>query len=288
MSKSTSTPVLHAVIVGGGPAGLQAALTLGRMHRPTVLFDSGEYRNAAVAHAHNLLTHDGRPPAELRALGRAELTAYTSVQVRDEGVELIERHDDEFVVRTHTGDEVRAKTVILATGMRDELPPIEGLAQEWGNRVAQCPFCHGHEYAGQEIAVVGVGMHAQMISGMLGPIASGITVIDPAELVKVDSHHDALTLTLSDGRSISVAGLFVAAVGHQRAPFGEQLGCRLLDTGCLEIDPMGATTVPGVYAAGDLAHIAAVPGPMVSLAAAIAAGQLAAVSTIRASLPRQP
>lgn len=284
MSKSTSSPLVHAVIVGGGPAGLQAALTLGRMHRTTVLFDSGEYRNATVTHVHNLLTHDGRPPAELRALGRAELAAYASVQVRDEGVESITRLDDEFIVRTLAGDEVRASTVILATGMRDALPPIPGLAEEWGHRVAQCPFCHGHEFAGQELAVVGVGMHSQMISGMLGPIASGITVIDPADLVRVDSRPEGLTLELADGRALPVAGAFIAAVGHQRAPFGEQLGCRMLDSGCLEIDAMGSTSVAGVYAAGDLAHVAALPGPMVSLAAAIAAGQLAAASSIRTSL----
>lgn len=283
MHNSDSLPAVHAVVVGGGPAGLQAALTLGRMHRSTVLFDSGEYRNATVDHAHNLLTNDGRSPAELRAIARNELAAYDSVELRDEAVLSIARDGDGFVVET-AGEPLRARTVVLATGMRDELPPIPGLAAQWGRRVAQCPFCHGHEFAGQPIAILGSGQHAEMIGGMLRPIVSEFTVVDPMAVARVDGTPSGLTLRLDDGSALDVAGVFVAATSTQRAPFAAQLGCAVLESGCVEVDAMGATSVPGVYAAGDMAHTAALPGPMVSLAAAIASGQLAGASSVRDSV----
>ena len=107
-----------AIVIGGGPAGLQAALTLGRMHRRVLLLDSGEYRNATVEHAHNLLTNDGRDPAELRALARAELREYTTVEVRQDAVESVSGIAGDFSVTTAHGTE-RARRLILATGVRD-------------------------------------------------------------------------------------------------------------------------------------------------------------------------
>lgn len=284
MSNSDSLTRYHAVVVGGGPAGLQAALTLGRMHRRTLLFDSGEYRNATVQHAHNLIGHDGRAPAELRAIARDELRAYADVELRDVGVRSIEADGEGFVVSTADGERVGARTIVLATGMRDALPAIPGLAEEWGGRVAQCPFCHGHEYSGLPIAVLGTGAHATMIAGMLDPIVSEITVVDPAALERVTARADGLDLSVTGGGVVTASGIFVAATSTQRAPFAEQLGCRLLESGCVEVDALGRTSVAGVYAAGDMAHVAALPGPMVSLAAAIASGQLAGAGSVRDAL----
>jgi thioredoxin reductase len=284
MSNSDSSKRYHAVVVGGGPAGLQAALTLGRMHRPTVMFDSGEYRNATVQHAHNLIGHDGRAPAGLRGIARDELRAYADVELRDIGVRSIDVDAGGFVVTTADGARVSTRTIVLATGMRDALPPIPGLAEEWGGRVAQCPFCHGHEYSGLPIAVLGSGAHAAMIAGMLDPIVSEITILDPAVLERVTPRPDGLDLLITDGSIVAASGIFVAATSTQRAPFAEQLGCRLLESGCVEVDALGRTSVAGVYAAGDMAHVAALPGPMVSLAAAIASGQLAGAGSVRDAL----
>lgn len=285
MSNSESLSSYHAVVVGGGPAGLQAALTLGRMHRRTALFDSGEYRNATVAHAHNLLTNDGRSPADLRAIGRDELREYTAVELLDTAVRSIapEGEGTGFVVTT-PDTTLHARTIVLATGMRDELPPIPGLAEEWGRGVAQCPFCHGHELSGLPIAVLGEGVHAAMISALLAPVASKITVVDPADVVRVERRADVLDLRLADGGTVTASGVFVGAASTQRAPFAAQLGCRMLESGCVEIDALGRTSVPGVYAAGDMAHVAALPNAMVSLAAAIASGQLAGAGSVRDSL----
>ncbi|MGA7148949.1 MAG: NAD(P)/FAD-dependent oxidoreductase [Microbacterium sp.] len=270
-----------AIVIGGGPAGLQAALTLGRMHRTVLLVDSGDYRNGTVEHAHNLLTNDGVAPADLRGRARAELSQYPTVEVRDAAVETVTPADEGFTVTLAEGAQEHAARVILATGMRDELPAIPGLAQEWGRRVAQCPFCHGHEFADQPVAVAIAGEHAQMIRLMLDPVVSEVAVIDPADLAGVESQPDGLLLRMSNDSTRAVAGMFIGATARQRAPFAERLGCRVLASGGIEIDEFGRTSVPGVYAGGDMAHAATAPGPMVSLAAAIAAGQLAAVAVVR-------
>jgi thioredoxin reductase len=268
------------IVIGGGPAGLQAALTIGRMHRDVLLLDSGEYRNATVDHAHNLITNDGRSPAELRRLAREELAAYPTVEVRTVTVTAASGALGDFAVATAEGTE-HARRLVLATGMRDELPAVPGLAQQWGRRVAQCPFCHGHEFAGERVAILIEGDHGLMIERMLRPVVASALIVRPADLAEVAEVGGGLELTYADGRVERVAGVFTAAAASQRAPFAAQLGCAHLPGGGVEVDPLGRTTVPGVYAGGDMAHVATVPGPMVSLAAAIASGQLAGASAVR-------
>lgn len=267
-------------VIGGGPAGLQAALTIGRMHRSVLLLDSGEYRNATVEHSHNLLTNDGRSPAELRRIAREELAAYDTVEVRTTAVTAVSGTLGDFEVVTADGVE-RAARLVLATGMRDELPPVPGLAEQWGRLVAQCPFCHGHEFAGRRVGILIDGEHAGMIERMLRPVVASAFIARPADVALVTEIDGGLELSLADGSVEHVAGVFTASTATQRAPFGDQLGCGALASGGVEIDAMGRTTVPGVYAGGDMAHVAAVPGPMVSLAAAIASGQLAGASAVR-------
>lgn len=268
------------IVIGGGPAGLQAALTIGRMHRDVLLLDSGEYRNATVDHAHNLITNDGRSPAELRRLAREELAAYPTVEVRTTTVAAASGALGDFAVATAEGTE-HARRLVLATGMRDELPAVPGLAQQWGRRVAQCPFCHGHEFSGERVAILIEGDHGLMIERMLRPVVASALIVRPADLAEVTEVGGGLELTYADGRVERVAGVFTAATASQRAPFAAQLGCAHLPGGGVEVDPLGRTTVPGVYAGGDMAHLATVPGPMVSLAAAIASGQLAGASAVR-------
>ena len=270
-----------AIVIGGGPAGLQAALTIGRMHRQVLLLDSGEYRNATVSHAHNLVTNDGRDPAELRAIARAELAAYPTVEVRTAAVETVSGALGDFRVTLDDGTIEQSRRLLLATGMRDELPAVPGLREHWGRTVAQCPFCHGHEFAGRRVAILVDGEHGEMIGRMLQPVVASALIVPPAQVARVAERGDGLDLTLADGTTEHVAGIFTAATAHQRAPFAEQLGCGILPGGGVEIDALGRTTVPGVYAAGDMAHTSAVPGPLVSLAAALAAGQRAAASVVR-------
>lgn len=287
------------IVLGGGPAGLQAALTLGRVHRSVLLLDSGAYRNEAAPHLHNFLTRDGTPPAELRAAARAELAAYDTVTVRSVAATAIEPDGDGF--RTEVGDEaVRSRGVVLATGVRDTLPAKPGLTELWGTVAAHCPFCHGHEYAGSPVAVLGGGAAAGHLSRLMSPIAAGVTVLADGAPLEADLPADVTvrpepvtgfarsaagaTVTFADHTTEEYGGVLVTTVLGQAAPFAEQLGLRMLPSGCVEVDPMGRTSLPGVHAAGDMAHVAALPMPMASVLVAAASGQVAAAAMVAALL----
>lgn len=295
-----------AIVIGAGPAGLQAALTLGRMHRSALLLDSGEYRNGTVLHMHNMIGEDGTPPAELRARARRELTAYDTVEVRDDAAQRIDGTEAEgFRVTLADDTVVEGRRVVLATGIADDLPDVPGLQSLWGLTAFSCPFCDGHEHAGKPIAIVGAAPRALHLIGLLGRIVDGITVVpvgaafadeDRALLegsgatvssapVDAVEAHDGGVLVHTAAGDIAVAGVFVAAASmRQRAPFAADLGLRMLESGSIEIDEFGRTSVPGVYAAGDLAHRATLPGPMASVLLAAGAGQLAAVGVIQSLL----
>jgi thioredoxin reductase len=304
MSNSSHDPeaVLDAVVIGGGPAGLQAALTLGRVHRSVLLLDSGSYRNAAAEAMHNVLGQDGTPPAELRATVHAELAAYDTVTVRSLAVERVAAEGDLYAVHLADGATVRARGLVLATGLRDTLPDKPGLAELWGHEVAHCPFCHGHEYAGRPVAVLGAGPGAAHLTGIMGPVASSLTVLadggpveadlapdvevrpEPVARFDRDGDGDGVRVSFADGSSADYAGVFVVPSLAQAAPFAEQLGLDLLPSGCVEVDLMGRTSRPRVHAAGDMAHLAALPMPMASVLTAAASGQAAAVAMVAALL----
>lgn len=270
-----------AIIIGGGPAGLQAALTLGRMHRRTVLFDSGEYRNARVLHAQNALTLDGLAPAEIRRRAHAELDRYADVTRRDERVATLLPTASGFAATTAGGERVEARTVILATGVTDTLPSIPGLAEAWGDRVAHCPFCHGHEFAGQSVAIIGTAPHTEMQGAMLRPIVSQVTAIAPDTVRAVEATDSGLRVIGTDGTERAFAGVFIATETHPRSPFAADLGLTLQESGAIAIDAFGRTSLDGVYAAGDNAHSDAYPRALWTIASAIAAGQLAATAIVQ-------
>jgi len=290
------------IVIGAGPAGLQAALTLGRMHRPTLLLDSGEYRNGTVLHMHNVIANDGTPPAEFRATARAQLAEYPDVELRDVGAQTVTGSDGGFVVRLADGETVETRHVILATGVADDLPDIPGLQDLWGTKAFSCPFCDGHEHAGRSIGILGPAPRAEHLIGLLGRIVGDITVFPveqpfaadetrtleglgvrvSAEPVAAVAPEAADVRITTASTAHTVAGVFVASGSlRHRAPFADQLGLELLPSGSIEIDDFGRTSQPGVFAAGDLAHRASLPGPMASVLLASAAGQMAAVGVIQ-------
>lgn len=288
------------IIIGAGPAGLQAALTLGRMHRSVLVFDSGEYRNGPVQHMHNVLANDGTAPADFRAVARAQLAEYATVTLREGPVERISAVEGGFEARLRDGGIEHATRVVLATGMADDLPPVPGLAELWGTRAFACPFCDGHEFAGRRVGVLGSDQRVEHIVRMLRPVVGALTVFDDGALddeataalsaLGADLHRTPITsvaahadgVTVSAGGQVEVAGLFVTSgVARQRAPFAQQLALRMLASGGIEIDDFGRTSLPGVWAAGDIAHRASLPGAMASVMMAAAAGQLAAASIVQ-------
>lgn len=271
------------IVIGGGPAGLQAALTLGRMHRDVLLLDSGQYRNGTVEHAHNYATHDGIAPAEFRRLARADIAAYATVEVRETSVERVEQDGSGFVVHLGAVSE-RAAAVILATGVRDALPDIPGLADAWGKEIAHCPFCHGHEFAGGTVALDVGGAHAERLTAMLGRLDAELVPVF-GRVQRVERRDGGLDLTLDDG-TIHVDGMFIGPAFSQSAPFAEQLGLKLNDSGCIRVDAFQTTSLPGVFAAGDAAHVADLPMPMSSILTSQAAGLVAGAACVQHLLVR--
>ena len=291
-----------AIVIGAGPAGLQAALTLGRMHRSTLLLDSGEYRNGTVLHMHNMIGEDGTPPAELRAKARRELAAYDDVDILDATVESIHGAADAFTVRLTDGSEVEGRRIVLATGIADDLPNVPGLQDLWGTVAFSCPFCDGHEHAGKSIGILGVAPRAEHLIGLLGRIVGDITVFPVGEafsdeerllleargarvsalpVASVEQDGGGVRVRTSADASV-VDGIFVAAGAmRQRSSVPADLGLGMLESGSIEIDDFGRTSIEGVFAAGDLAHRASLPGPMASVLFAAAAGQLAAIGIIQ-------
>lgn len=268
--------MFDAIVIGGGPAGLQAALTLGRIHRSVLLVDSGAYRNAPADHLHNLIGSDGMPPADLRAAARRDLAGYDTVRLISGDVTDVRGEAGAFEVVLADGSSDAARAVVLATGVRDELPGIPGLAEHWGRRVAHCPFCHGHEFAGRRIGILAADeARLAHLSGLLRPISADLVPVEG--VVRIDERGDGLRLTLADGTTVDVDGLFAASTVTP-SPLVAALGLDLGQTGAVLVDPMGRASRPGIYAAGDTAHVRELPGPMQSIATAIAAGMVAGVA----------
>jgi thioredoxin reductase len=274
------------IIAGGGPAGLAAALTLGRMLRRTLVLDSGDYRNAPAAALHNFLGHDGTPPAELRRIARAQLTPYETVEVRDLAATAARPAGDGFELTLSDGSTVRTKRVLLATGVVDELPPIEGLAELWGTSVFHCPYCHGFEVRGKALAVLGseprfadLAIHLTRLTDDVALCSNGPLDL-PAEVraaltdAGVQVREQKVTRVRADrlefesGDDLPREAVFTGGPLRQRSDLAAQLGCRTLEDGAVEVDPLGRTTVPGVHAAGDMARAAdAMPAGAIAPAA---------------------
>lgn len=265
--------IYDAVIVGGGPAGLAAALTLGRGRRRVLLCDSGPWRNARAEQIHNFVTRDGTPPAEFRRIGRQQLELYPNVQARDVAVEAIAGRRGEFSVQL-PNEKIAARRIVLCTGMVDELLPIEGFAGLWGHSVFQCPYCHGWEVKDQRWGFLAREPQTLDFALKLRGWTSAVTVFTggsvevPAEMraryraARVQLEAAPIQrLVARDGQLVSVelvSGavacdvLFAHPPQHQ-VPLVGSLGLELDEHGSVRVDPMTReTSVPGIYAAGDL------------------------------------
>ncbi|KYF58070.1 pyridine nucleotide-disulfide oxidoreductase, partial [Sorangium cellulosum] len=262
------------VIVGGGPAGLSAALALGRARKRVLLCDAGARRNAAAEHIHNFVTRDGTPPDELRAIGRRELAAYPSVEARDLRIEAIAGARGAFQITSAAGT-VEARRVLLCTGLIDEPLAIEGFRELWGRSILQCPYCHGWEVQDRRWGYLARGAQSLHFPLLLRGWTRDVVVFTsgafdvPADVqarfsaagVRVEARpvarlvarEDRLeSVELSDGATISCEVLF-AHPPQRQVGLVRALGVALDDDGFVRVDPVSReTSVPGVYAGGDL------------------------------------
>jgi thioredoxin reductase len=275
------------VVIGGGAAGLAGAVGLARARRSVLVVDAGRPRIAAAGHVHNFLSRDSVPPDELLAMGRAEVARYGGEVIAGQA-EAASRDGDGFVVALDGNIRVRARRLLVTTGLTDELPDVPGLAERWGRDVLHCPHCHGWEARDRRIGVLATGPTGArqaltwrqwsphvtlLIHDAAAPdpaeaerlAARGISIVDGPVATFVVSG-DALTgLRLASGELVEVEIAVVAPRFRARAALLQSLGLEPVDgdlsglTGSNQIpsDPTGATAVPGVWVAGNVTHVLA-------------------------------
>ncbi|CAM3772584.1 NAD(P)/FAD-dependent oxidoreductase [Smaragdicoccus niigatensis] len=279
------------VVVGGGAAGLSAALVLGRARRSTLVIDRGRQSNLPAHGIGGLLGHDGRPPAELYASGRDELRKY-SVDVEIGTVVAASGKADDFTLTLDTGDTVRARRIVLAAGMDYTYPDIPGVAELWGRSVFHCPFCHGWEVQDQPLAVLDGGPMAEHRVQLLSNWSDDVVLLtngEPSEIPGADTRRVARLsvvggelegVVFEDGSTLRRKGILVPAPLSQRSDLAEQLGVTFADPSPASLNPVAAdtramTNVPGVFAAGDIG------APMPQVAAAVATGSMAGNAAVQ-------
>ncbi|WP_102944778.1 NAD(P)/FAD-dependent oxidoreductase [Stenotrophomonas sp. VV52] len=296
---SDSPQHFDVVIVGGSYAGMSAALQLVRARRKVLVIDSGLPRNRNSLAAHGFIAREGLPPAEIAAKARAELMAYptltwregraTRAKVLEEGVS--------FEVGCDDGSTFIGDRLVLAHGVTDTLPDIDGLAERWGRSVFHCPYCHGYEIYEGNIGIIGCSEDGGVGQALLLCDWGTITLfccnpdgIDPDKRGRLDEcgatiesttlQHveDEATVVLSDGRKVVLDALFLLPQSRLSCDLAEQLGCELLDPGCIVADSAKQTTVPGVFTCGDAGRMAG------SIALAVGEGALVGVAVHRSLL----
>jgi thioredoxin reductase len=260
------------VVIGGGAAGLSAALVLSRARRTVAVLDAGQPRNAPAAHVHGFLSRDGLPPSELLAIGRAETKAY-GADVISGTVTDVYRTDSGFRVERADGVPLTARRVLVTTGLRDELPDVPGARERWGRDLLHCPYCHGYEVRDQPLGVLGgtpnAVEHALLVrqwsddvlyfphtdvltdddTRRLAALGVGVVAGRVTRLVIADDRLEGVAL--EDGRVIRRAAVFVRPRMVPSSDLLATLGADTDDRGWVLADTMGRTSVRGAYVAGN-------------------------------------
>lgn len=263
-------------VIGGGAAGLSAALVLARARRSVVVVDDDRPRNAPAAHLHGYLSRDGMPPAELLAVGREEATGYGAETVADTVTSLAVAPAGRFRLGLESGRTLTARRVLVATGLRDEVPDLPGVWSRWGRDLLHCPYCHGHEVRDRPLGVLG-GMPGAVQQALLLRQWSPDVVFFAHTTALTDEEREQLTaraigivdgevaglvvdddqlsgITLADGRFVARAAVFVRPRFAGNGDLLRALGAETDQEGWPLVDGTGRTTVPGVWAAGNAAN----------------------------------
>ncbi|AZO01321.1 NAD(P)/FAD-dependent oxidoreductase [Mesorhizobium sp. M9A.F.Ca.ET.002.03.1.2] len=284
------------IVVGGSFAGLSAAIQAARARRNVLVIDAGQPRNRFAEHSHGFLGQDGRAPGAILDDARQQLLAYPTAKLVAGLVDKAAAAGAGFEITADRGETFSAARLVLATGVRDILPDIPGLAEHWGKSVLHCPYCHGYEVASGSLGVLATGpmsVHqAQLIAdwgdvtlfanGMFEPDAEQMLALErrnvrfePAGVAELEKDGSGgLTVRLEDGRKAGVKALFTAPRNTMASPVAEQLGCGFTEGllgPVIVVDDRQQTTVPGVYAAGDAAR------SMHNIAFAVSGGAFAGI-----------
>ena len=287
------------VVVGGGPAGLAAATWLGRYRRDVVVIDSRDYRASSVGTSHGYLARDGQDPMEFLQRAREQLLAYDTVTYLTTAVDRVRRTDGGFELQCADGSRLTALRLVLATGVVDACPELEGFSEHYGVSAFHCPACDGYDARDRDVVAYGWDERLVGFATSLLDWAASVTVLTDGRRFDGDqtcldvlARHDVEVVQeqavrmlgargdmkgveLADGRLVPASLLFFSVAHRPRTQLAEALGCHTDADGYVTVDPDGCTSVPGVYAAGDLTpglqlvQVAAAKGATAGVAAAL-------------------
>ncbi|WP_368929666.1 NAD(P)/FAD-dependent oxidoreductase [Bacillus pumilus] len=266
--------LLDCAIIGGGPAGLSAALVVGRGRKQVIVFDDELPRNRVTQKSHGFITNDGMTPFEIRQAGEADLQNYPHIQIKRSRIIEVQNNEENFSLLTQEGERFETKKIILATGLKDILPEMKGIHEVYGKTLFSCPFCDGWELKDRPLALIAENSRALHMTKLLSNwtkdlivftngkqvfaeeekallSAHSIQVIDEPIMSIHHEHGQMHSLHLANGETVKREGGFVASEFKQSAPFAEILGCQMTKNGGIETDILGRTTVSGVFACGD-------------------------------------
>lgn len=269
---------VDCAIVGGGPAGLNAALVLGRAKRTVALIDSGKPRNSVAHASHGFLTRDGIQPAEFRRIAYEEVLRYPSVQHWQSEASQITRSANGFSVQLSSGEQVQARKLILAVGLKEVLPDIEGIDDFYGTSLFNCPFCDGWEHQDQRLVIVSDSPHLFHTVKLLYNWSKQLTVCTNGKQLITEEQRQQLQqkgielnekvvarftgsngtleqIHFADGSHITCDAGLIAPTLITNTAFQQALGYETEENGAIVTNPMGKTTADGVFAAGDSAYV---------------------------------
>lgn len=280
------------IIIGGSYAGLSAAMALGRALRKVLVIDGGNPCNKQTPHSHNFLTQDGKTPKEISELAKAQVANYKTVSFLNDIAIKGEKSAKGFEITTQNGLIFKGRKLIFGTGIKDQMPNIEGFAECWGISVIHCPYCHGYEVRHQKTGLFANGDMAYEFGKMLWNWTKNLTIytngkstLNPEqtnilasrnihvvekEMVKIAHNNGQIQeLVFADGSTQELDALYAKIPFVQHSDIPQSLGCELTEMGMLKVDMMQKTSVDGVFAAGDNTS------PMRSVANAVYGGNMA-------------
>ena len=284
------------LIIGGSFAGLAAALQLGRARRQVTVLDTGLPRNRFAGHSHGLLGHDHKPPLDILATARQQLARYATVKLVDARAESAGGAIDDFSVASSTGETFKARRLLLSYGVSDQMPSVPGFAECWGKSIVSCPYCDGFEVAGRHWGLVWSGPQSQHAVSLFGDWTDQLTLFADGHELSADIRADMArrgvpvvegkisaishaagqlsTVDLDTGRNVAVDVLFAHPRNRPSADLHEKLGLETVEHPLgmtIKVDDRRQTSLPGIYAAGDLAN------PMASVTLATSQGAMAGI-----------
>ena len=283
-----------AIIIGGSYAGLSAAMALGRALRHVLIIDSGQPCNIQTPHSHNFLTRDGETPQQISAIARAQVEKYETV-VFYKGLAIsAEETNGAYEIVTSAGDRFSTRKLLLATGVKDVMPDIEGFSSCWGISILHCPYCHGYEVRNQTTGILGNGEYAFEFAKLilnwtkdLTIFTNGRSAMTPEQQAQLAKHTTIVEKEISsfehedgqiksilfkDGTRASLSALYARPAFEQHSDIPARLGCQFTEDGYILVDMFQKTSLPGLFACGDNTT------RMRSLSSAVAMGTLAGVA----------